>query len=70
MILNDTDIAKKLQNFPLENRLFKFCVGVWVGGYVSENIFENAKKGNPQRQRAAEMLLQEKFKPILISYNS
>jgi len=27
-------------------------------------------QGNPQRQRAAEMLLQEKFKPILISYNS
>ena len=26
--------------------------------------------GNPQRQRAAEMLLQEKFKTILISYNS
>jgi len=27
-------------------------------------------QGCPQRQRAAEMLLQEKFTPILISYNS
>ena len=36
---------------------------------ISENKDENRFLGTPQRQRAAEMLLQDKFNPILMSYN-
>lgn len=41
-------------------------------GKITEKLkkINSSFLGCPQRQRAAELLLQEKFSPILISYNS
>ena len=38
IIQNDTEIAYELWNFPIENRLFNFCVGktvILIGQFLS-----------------------------------
>ena len=35
-IQNDTEIAYELYNFPIENRLFNFCVGKTLNGKSPE----------------------------------
>ena len=43
MIYNDTKLEPISWELNLENPLFNFCVGVWVGGHPRANLWPESK---------------------------